>query len=92
MLSKREQIKKNNLRTYEMPYVIVALKRTFNCSEPDNIQYSCFFKRHEYEMINFLIMYYEMDHCHALSDVMALNLWSYCLFYIFVLYVENQAS
>ena len=41
-----------------------------------------------------VVMYCEMDHCDALSNVMATcgALKWYCLFCSFVLYVENQAS
>ena len=46
---------------YETQSVIVALTskaRTFNSPEHDNMAA-------EYEIINFLIMYFEMDHCSA---------------------------
>ena len=68
---------------YETQSVIVALTskaRTFNCPEHDNMAA-------EYELINFLIMYFEMDHCSAFSNVMALN---HCIQFLFVKNKHSQ--
>ena len=71
ILRKREQIKKNNCIQDAICYR--AKHELLIARTPQNGR---FYKRREYENNKFF-NHYEMDHCNALSNVIALNLWSF---------------